>query len=80
MQYSRYSSFNQITRDETSSAQALCARNLEKDFFNKTNVKLNLAISIIVIPAIATMAILAALWVNINVIERKYKFLSKPDY
>ena len=79
MQYSKYSNSEGITRDETSSAQSVCANQLN-DIFGQTDVTFYLKAAVISIPCIVTVIITIVLHVCYKKIERKFMTFPKPDF
>ena len=79
MQYSKYSNSEEITRDETSSAQSVCADQLS-DTYGQTNVTFYLKVAVIAIPCIATFITTIIIHVCYKNIERKLMTFPKPDF
>ena len=79
MQYSKHSNSEGITRDETSSAESVCAAQLS-DTFSQTNVTFYLIVAVITIPCIATFITIVITHVCYQKIERKLMTFPKSDF
>ena len=79
MQYSKHSNSEGITRDETSSAESVCADQLS-DTYGQTNVTFYLKVAVITIPCIATVITTIITHVCYQKIERKLMTFPKPDF
>ena len=79
MQYSKYSNNDGIIRDETSSAQSVCAKEL-KNTFGNFNVTFYLSVAVVTIPIIATVVTTVILHIWYKKIERLYMPFPESDF